>query len=207
MWTGSVVAPLRALIVALGGVFLAWLWYKQPVWMAMTFAALALLLSFFAYRVGRRFLPGHPRLAMSLMSGGLAATEAVLATVAAAVVIVIAVTLTVPAKTPAGTKELIGSLSTGVTAFIAAVFISRAGDPQDTSVGDRIAADFRRKYKRAPAAGETRESNVHYFQDDSTGERLVYGDEVAGISGWSASARKKRAAKLADELKSGSSNA
>jgi hypothetical protein len=128
---------------------------------------------------------------------------AAIAAVAGAVVVLLAVALTVPDGTATSTKETIGALSTGVTAFITAAFISWAGDADDSRVAEHIKSAFRARYDRA---GRAVRPGVHYFVAESPGEKWVYSEEYGGIVGWSHRARLRRARGIASELKTGNSD-
>jgi hypothetical protein len=66
-------------------------------------------------------------------------------------------------------------------------------------LGDRIKAKFYEHFDRDE--GQAREPRVTYLKPDSPAERWVYSEEYVEVEGWGRSARKKRAAGLAERLK------
>jgi len=129
-----------------------------------------------------------------------------IAALASGVVAIVTVALSVSDTASQDTKTLIGALTTGITGFVAASFISWAGDENDSRLGNHIRDAFRAVYKRAPSPVTPPPRGLYYFRADSPGERLVYSNEYRGIEGWSRAARRKRAAGIADELRSGASD-
>lgn len=205
----AVLKPLRvpalALLVGLGGVGLAVLWFDDK-WLLALAAVLALLVAGVASdALGRRSLPAHPVRARRLLEGWVLIPIA-LALVASAAVVVVTVELTLPTSEPSKptneTKELVGAISTGITAFLTAGFIAWTEDDKDSSLADHIKDAFQAKYTRpgTPKAG------AHEFVANSAGERWVFSDTYGGAEGWSGAARAKRAAGVAQELQEGSSN-
>jgi hypothetical protein len=184
---------------------LAWLWFNDLWWAAALIAIGASLAGWLAKELGTALLPGRPRWAVDALEWWIL-TPGAIAAAAAAVVVIVTVELTVPEGTATTTKELVGALSTGLTAFVTAAFISWAGDEKDSKLGSEIRKIFFTKYKRAPKAGEPRQAGVHYFATESAGERWVYSDKFGGIEGWGGDARRKRADEIAKELRSGASN-
>lgn len=197
--------PLRALVVALAGVGLAWLWFHQWWWIAVLvgiagcFAGLALDL------VGQKLLPAQPVMATRLMEWWIL-TPAMIAALASGAVAIVTVALAVPDSAKTDTKTLIGALTTGITGFVTTAFIGWVGDENDSRLGDHIRDAFRKAYKRVPDAGKPRSQGAHYFCAGSPGERWVYSDEYRGIQGWGRPARRRRAAGIAAELQKAASN-
>lgn len=189
--------PFRGLIVAISGVLLAYLWYDHHrVWaIAIGIAACTAGLALDAF--GKQLLPDRPVIGLWFLEGWVL-SPAALAAVGGALVVLITVALTVPDSAATSTKETIGALSTGVTAFITASFISWAGDDKDSKVADHIQAAFQSKYGRV---GDSR-AGVHLFAPESAGEQWVYSDEYGAIEGWGRAARRRRAIGIAAELKS-----
>ncbi len=189
-------APLRALLVGLAGVAIAWSWFKDQFVLAVAIAVVIALVGSVLDWLGRTLLlPDRPKTAVLFLEWWIL-TPAAMAAVASAVVVIVTVTLTIPedAKVDASTKQLIGTLSTGLTAFVTAAFISWSGDDKNSRLADHIRSVFQAKYKRDAAPG------VHVFPAESVGERWVYSDEFRGVEGWGRDARLKRAAGIAAAL-------
>jgi hypothetical protein len=197
----EVSTPLRGLVVAISGVLLTYLWYHHhPTW-AVVIGVGVCAVGFVLDAAGKAFLPNKPVLALWCLEGWML-VPAALAAVAGAVVILLTVKLAVPDGTATSTKGTISALSTGITAFITATFISWAGDAKDSKVADHVRTAFWAKYSRADGA---RKPGVHYFRAESPGEQWVYADERGGIEGWGRRARARRARAIAAELKTGNS--
>lgn len=196
----SLAAPLRALLVGLAGVLLAWLWFNGQVAYAALLALAAILAGALLDLLGRSLLPGRPKLAVRLLEWWIL-TPAAIAAVASAAVVVITVALTIgdDVEVSAATKELIASLSTGITAFVTAAFINWSGDDKDSQLADHIKEVFRHFYKRE---GDETNPQARTFPPGSAGERWVYSEEYSGIEGWGRSARIKRAEGIAAALSS-----
>jgi hypothetical protein len=193
--------PIRGLLVALAGVLLAYLWYDHHRIWAIIIGIAACLAGLVFDSVGKSLLPNKPVIALWFLEGWVL-TPAALAAVGGAVVVLVTVALTVPDAAATSTKETIGALSTGVTAFITASFISWAGDDKDSKVADHIQAAFQAKYGRP----DDPRTGVHHFVPESPGELWVYSDEYGAIQGWGRSARRRRAQAIAAELRSGRSD-
>jgi hypothetical protein len=193
LWT-----PFLALVVAVVGVLLAWLWFSDRGWIAGIIAAGVLFIGSIIDLIGRGMLPKRPVPAVYLMEGWIL-TPAMGGAVAAGVIIILAVALTVPDEAAIETKKLVGALGTGITAFITSVFISWAEDDKDSTLADHISDAFYEKYKRR-VDGQPPEPGVHYFEPGSPGERWVYSPEYGEISGWGRQARIKRAHGVANAL-------
>lgn len=165
----------------------------------MLTAAAACAAGLIAKEIGTALLPDRPRQAVDALEWWILTPGAFAAT-AAAVVVIVAVETTVPKGTATDTKELVGALSTGLTAFVTAAFIAWAGDEKDSTLGNEIREIFFAKYKREPDPGKPRERGVQYFPAGSAGERWVYSSEFGGVEGWGRDARRKRAQGIAHEL-------
>lgn len=203
---GDVATPIRGLLVALAGALLAYLWYEDQDVLGLdhrlvagVLAVVVCLVGLGLNWIGTQLLPDHPRPALWFLEGWVLAPAAI-AAVAAAIVVIVTVALTVPDTTATSTKETIGALSTGLTGFITAAFISWTGESDDSKVSDHIRSAFWAKYQREPTSG-TCPAGVHCFRAESSGERLVYSTEYEGIEGWNQSARRARAKGISEELK------
>lgn len=197
--------PARALAVALSGVGLAWLWFHGRWWIALIAGIAGCCAGITLDGAGRRLVVKRPVLATGLMEWWIV-TPAMIAALASGVVAVITVLLAVPDTAPQDTKTLIGALTTGLTGFVSASFISWAGDEKDSRIGDHIRDAFRAVFKRVPEPPAPPPAGIHYFAPDSAGERWVYSDEYRGVEGWGREARRRRAAGVAEELLSGASD-
>jgi hypothetical protein len=191
-------APLRALAVGLAGVALAWLWFNDLVAYALVLAAAVALAGAMLDAIGRWLLPANPTIAVRFLEWWIL-TPAALAAVASAIVVVVTVTLAVPDGSAFGqdTKELIGTLSTGLTAFVTAAFISWASDDKDSKLAEHIKETFRAKYSRE----DKPVPDTYVFAMKSDGVRWVYSDEFRTIEGWGRAARLRRARGIAGALK------
>lgn len=194
--------PLRALAVGLAGVGLTWLWFSDAVVLAIVLALTTAGAGTALDMIGRALLPGRPTLAIRFLEWW-ALTPAAIAALASAVVVVVTLTLAVPedVQVEPATKQLIATLSTGLTAFIAASFISWASDEKDSKLADHVREIFQEKYKRRDEDAGAQLPGIHYFPAESAGERWIYSSEFKGIEGWGRAARLKRAEGVAAELR------
>jgi hypothetical protein len=184
----SVLASLRALTVAIVGVFLALLWTRGLGWASISLAAGGILLGLALDWLGRGLLPDHPIAALQSMEWWLLA-PLTLAAAGAATVIIVAIELAVPEGTPADTKQLVAALAAGITAFVTSAFISWTGDQKDSILADHIQAVFEKAYMNS------------VFDDE--GERWVYSAWIDGLTGWGRQARLARAHGIANDLRPG----
>lgn len=195
----DLIAPVRALAVALGGVGLAKLWFDGQLVAAVGLAAGMVIAGIALDWIGKRLLPNQPTMALRFLEWWIL-TPAAIAAVASAIVVVVTVTATLPegSKLDQSTKTLIATLSTGLTAFVAAAFISWAADGKDSKLADHIRSTFQSRYRRGSG---TPPAGVHFFAPELPGERWVYSDEYKGIEGWGSDARVKRAEGIAQALR------
>jgi len=199
--------PLRALLVSMTGVLLAWAWFHDASWWVLPNVrwliapCLALALAGLGLeKVGIAVLPWYPRLALWLMESWII-TPAVIAAITAAVAVIVAVNLSVSDTATKETKQLAGALSSGIVGFLTSAFISWSGDQNDSTVSNRIRTNFQTKGKfKRRSTGPAVEAGVRYFKASSRGERLVFSEEFEGITGWGLSARWTRAERLAAEI-------
>lgn len=205
----AVLSPLRvpvlALVVGLGGVGLAWLWFNElEVFAVLSVVGLAAV-GVIADQIGRRLLPANPVASVWWLQWWILIPIA-LAVAGSAAVVVLTVELTLPEdvtpKPTTETKELVGAISTGITAFITAAFIAWTEDDKDSSLADHVRGAFWDKYTRPEKA----KSGQHAFAAGSPGELWVYSEAYGGAEGWGRAARRKRAAGVAEELRTKGSN-
>ena len=187
--------PARALLVALAGVLLAWLWFEGNVGLAIVLAIGFIVIAAVLTLLGDRILARWPKTGVRLLEAWIL-LPTLAAAIGSAVVIAVAVELTLPDGTPTETKELISALSTGITSFITAVSVSWASDDDDSRLADFIRDRFYAHFKRQPGTAANT-SQVVYFTAGSPCERWVYAEETGGIAGWSRPSRLKRAAEIA----------
>lgn len=192
--------PAQALVVALAGVGVAWLFLNGDWLLSLVLVGLGALAGVALDHWGKKRLPAHPVSAVYLLQGWLLIPLAV-AVLAAAGVIVITIELTLPDGTGTETKELVGALSTGLVTFLTAGFVSWASDDKNSQLADHVKGTFQEKYTRP---GKDK-GDAHQFAAGSTGELWVYGGEFQGIEGWGWDARLKRARGIETELASGES--
>lgn len=181
----SLLVPLRAAVVSLLGLWLAWSWFTQKSWLPLVIVAAIIALAHICDAAGKRALPRRPVMAVLLMEFWIL-SPAMLAALASCAVVVAAVELQVPKDAPPVDTQLAKTLATALTTFLTSGFIAWAGDQNKSPVARRIKTAFERAYK-----------NVSLPRDV---ERLVYSDAVAGIEGWSQAARWDRARRLAPHV-------
>jgi len=176
-------APLRALAVGLAGVGLAWLSYNGQPLLALLVAGGTAAAGVLIDQLGRAVLPNRPVLATRLMEWW-TLTPAAIAALGSAIVVFVTVALTVPDDSSVGreAKELISTLSTGLTAFVTAAFISWAGDDKDSRLADHMKGVFQETYVREKE-GTAVTRGKKGFPAGSPGERWVHANEYGGIEG------------------------
>lgn len=203
--TGDLPRPFLALMVALGGVTLAWVWINEENHScAIGVIIVGMLLGRGCEWTGILLLPKYPKQALYFMEFSVI-SPALVAAVASGAIVLISIALSPPEGVSVETKQVLTTLSAGISAFLTAGFLGWTGEKGDSKLANRIRGKFQEKYQRhIPQA--TKILGVHYFKADSPGERWVYSGAYRGISGWGREARKKRAQGLADELKSRGSN-
>jgi hypothetical protein len=194
---GSLVTPIRALLIAMLGAGLAWLWFREgtsgnaiaPVddrLLAVLLVIAALIIALLIDALGRGLLSKHPRAAVEPLEWWLVAPMS-LAAAAAAAAIVVTVELTTPDGTAVATKEVIAAVATAITAFLSSSFVDWAGDDKDSKLSDRIQSQFEAKYQG-------------YFKPESAGELYVFSGSYKGADGWGRASRRIRAAGIAERL-------
>jgi hypothetical protein len=202
---GSLVAPIRALVVSLAGVWLAASWlagHPGPPLRTLVAGGCA---TWFLDRIGHWFLPSRPRAAVLFMECWILAPM-IVAVGASAAVVLVTVHLAVPESTPVDRKTLISAATAAVTGFLTSGFVAWTGDKDASRASKRIQRAFQAAFSR-PDPHQVRAPHVHYFRADSVGERLVFGDDILGLSGWNRDARWARAKALAHELSTRASDA
>lgn len=185
----DLIVPFRALVVALGGVSIVLLWFGGHYLIAVGVVAVGIALGRGAAALGDRLLPEHPVTALEILEFSVLAPGTVAAT-ATALITIVGVELAV--EEPPELKAAASALATGIASFLTAVFVSWAGDRDDSSLASFIRGIFRAHYKRMPPTPQ-RERRVKYFPRESDGERWVYSDEFKGVSSWGRQSRRKRA--------------
>lgn len=172
-------SPLRALLVSLVGAWWASLWFGGTRWAVVLVALGAIVVGLLFDLVGRSLPPEKPLLKISMMEWWVV-IPMVLATVGAAAAIIVTVTLTTPDGTATATKETIGAVATAITAFLAAGFVDRAGDDDDSRLSDRIKEHFYSEYATT-------------FKTNSPADLYVFAGSYGNATGWGRSARRIRA--------------
>lgn len=192
----EVLVPLRALVIALVGVGLAWTWFKGYWWLVVLISIASIFSGILFERHGAGQLPGDPLRAVRMMEFWVLSPAAVSA-LAAMIVVAVSVALTAPKGTPTATKELLTATSGALTAFLTSAFIDWTGDKDDSRTANRIRDQFYAHYQRADTSHTPgRHDNVYYFEAGSVGERWVYSNEFGGITGWGYDARRRAFPKL-----------
>jgi hypothetical protein len=201
---GHALIQVRALLIALAGVGLAWLWIHGAGPLVILPPLLAFAAGWAVDWIGRMLLlPDHPEWAVRFLEWWIL-LPASIAAAAGSLVVIAAISLAAPDKAAESTKALLTSLAAGLTAFLTGSFISWAGDDKDSSLADHMAGAFQAKYKRK--SGPTVTPGVRYFAPDSKGELWVYSNAFGGVEGWGRGARTARAAGIAEELRTGASD-
>jgi len=190
------VVPIRALVISITGVVIAYLWFSRSYVALATLVATGTGLGWVCAILGDYLLPSKPVLALELLELSIFAPATVAAAGAAAVTVV-GVELT-GTGTPES-KALAAVLATGITTFISVVIMSWAGDKEDSSLSNFIRDRFRAHFKRT-AAGVSDTARVKYFDAESDGELWVQSHDFKGVSGWHRGARRRRARGVAAEL-------
>lgn len=203
--SGSLSAPLKALMISLVSVWLASRWLNYDHATPLIIAGVIIFVAYLCDWLGRACLPDSPRIALVFLELWIFAPLMVGALASAAMVI-ISVHLSLPEGTTPERKETVGAITTALTTFLTAGFISWIGERDDSRFAERIKRIFYSKYKR-PKPDEPRIEGVKYFQPASRGERLVYSNEYEGIEGWGRGARLHRARELSNEVAAGTSDA
>jgi hypothetical protein len=187
---------LRAVLVALAGVMIAFFWFNGDWAFSVAFVGGGLVIGVIAQSLGERQLPDHPERALEVMEFSVIA-PATVAAAAAALVIIVSVSLTVTGDEDI--KALAAAMATGITAFLTTTLIEWTGDKEDSKVANRIRQTFWAHYNRTGYPVPPGE-RVKLFAPDSDGERWVYSAEFKGIDGWGREARRTRARGIAQCL-------
>ena len=200
----GLVAPLRALVLAVSGCWLAWSWTDEfrvvPVFVIVALMAAGLLCE----RAGRALLPERPVSAVIAMEFWILVPMS-LGVIASAAIIGLAMRFALPASAPAAEQEIMKSLSAALGAFLTAGFIAWSSDKNESPVARRVQRAFFDAYGRYQQ-GQHSVKGVKYFAADSDGERWVFSEAVGGIEGWGHEARLRRARGIAEEIRNRTSD-
>lgn len=187
----------RALLVALAGVVLSKWWFHGDRLWCIGIVVGIVVLGFVIEWIGEHaFLPDHPVAAVYLMEWWILVPMA-LGVAASAGVIIAAVELTVPdtVKDPV-IKETAGAISSGLSSFLTASFISSLGDRDKSAIADRIKTRLQGKYTRDDPAP----AHKKHLDAESAAELYLNSDIFKGLSGWDRETRIARAHGLAKEM-------
>jgi hypothetical protein len=204
MWT-SVLTPLRSLLIALGSLLLAYWYFSGDQWRYLAVVAAAMLvgLGLALDQLGRLLLKAkQPKAGVRLMEWWILAPSGI-AAIASAVIIIIAVELAAPDDASSATKELLGALSAGITAFLTTMWIDPS-EKADATIGDRVQSACFRSY--SSMIGKDTNSrlaqvlNVQAFADPEQSPNI----SVGTVPDWKQKSRKLRA-KVIDQEVRGSS--
>jgi hypothetical protein len=206
--------PLLALVFALGGAGLAWLWFKG---LGVVAIALVLALVSVGWALGalaRAALPDEPVRAVRLMDGQVIAIAGTTAG-AAALAIILGVTIVAPeaaADAPAEVKQaaselkaVLTAIATALAAFITSLALK--AENIDSTIGDRVKAMFYDAYPgENPATSAIPPQPVdprrrRVLPAQSRAEQAVYSD--GAIPDWSRENRLLRATRLQKEIDEG----
>jgi hypothetical protein len=191
--------PLRALLVALGGVFLAWSFFAGGQWIVVSLLIAVALLSAGALleQAGRAALARDwVKQGFLLMESWILVPSGI-AAVAAAIVIILGVALVAPESASSDVKALIGAVSTGVTAFLTTIWIDPSGKDADSDVSSRIQSAALAQYgdRDTPGSRLGQVLNEGTFADPNAAP-----GGVGTVDGWGYAARRLRAKAIAQEL-------
>ena len=181
------------LLVSIGGVAAAILWFY--VWKPLAFlpSVVALLLGFGLDRVAQRKLDADDPVAATKWIYGWAFVPFAIAVAAAGAVIIVAVRLDPGDKPPVERKEVFSAAATAIGTFLVAMFVKGADEADETWVGARFKKKFQARFRgRFPRQAG---------QAASLGEVAVESEQDLGFQGWGAAARKQRAQIVAEELR------
>lgn len=200
-----VVTPLRALLIALGSVLLAYWFFSGGVLIVLAVAVALVLVGagFVLERLGRRRLTSSnpdPETGVRLMEWWVLVPSG-LAAVASAIVIIVAVLLAAPDDASNASKELLSSLAAGITAFLTTMWIDPSKDI-DSTIGERIQSACFDAFSARVGTPNTRLAQVLndvVFPDPATTES---GKNVGTVDDWSHEGRILRAKVIAQELTS-----
>jgi hypothetical protein len=185
------VRALPSLLVGLGGVGLALLWFYVAKPLAVAPPVVAFVLGFCGDQMTRRTLAHDKPVAATKWVYGWSLVPLSFAIGAAGAVIVIAVSLN-PDSGSNTRKEIVSAAVAAVGAFLVAAFVESAGDADENWIGGRFKKRLQERYKDS----FRRDAN----EPASEAELAVKEDAVLGFQGWGRDARKKRAQILADWL-------
>jgi hypothetical protein len=200
---GDVVRPLRLLVVTGLGLIVAVPLFDGQYGTVALLAGGAVVAALVLDGIGQALLPGRPRAALAFMEGWVLAPASV-AVVVSGVAVVLGFSLTPASNVPPFPAEIMKAGGAAVAAFLGG-FVSWVGEKDDTRVADRIRRHFWAHYDR-PKKGR-RTPRKHYFKPESRGELAVYSEAIEGCEGWGLVDRWGRARIIAEELKSGDSDA
>lgn|GEM_PF-2096998 len=181
--------PAYALLVSLVGVGLAMLWLRvENGWLlAVVTSGVGIGAGYAALAVGKRILPAAPTKGRATMEWWILAPGTI-AAASSALVIGITIAMTVPDGTEADVKTLITTISTAITSFVAAGFITTATKDPDSVVASAASSAFAQAFtttwsKRFP----NRASDVGQWATST---------QAPGASGWGLAARTYRAEQI-----------
>lgn len=192
----SFIDPLRALLFALGGAGLAWVWTQVSPWAALGIVAVIFIVSWVLSKVGEGYVGTDDRRAMRLMETRVV-TLGIVTAAAGAIGILIAVQLAAPEGTAALTTKVLATVSGALVAFVTSLFVD--ADKADAAVGAYIAKVFQAGYVReghgAPGLVELKVgSDAHLAVMSST---------AFGLTDWTRENRRERLRYLLGEKGNG----
>jgi hypothetical protein len=181
-----------SLVVALGGVGVALLWFYVWKPLAVVPSAVAFLLGLAADQWTKRELAADDPVGATKPAYGWALVPLAFAIAAAGAVIIIAVALDPGDKPPAERKEIFSAAAAAFGAFLVSMFVKDAEEADEKWIGARFKKRFQERFRdrfpREPGGPASR------------GELAVRSEADLGFSGWGRVARKQRAAIVAEEI-------
>jgi hypothetical protein len=200
--------PIRALVFALSGAVLAWLWYNVNVLIPIAAVVFVWIVGVLMEKYGVSRLPDHPVQALRWLEYRVIAIAALTAA-AAAVAIVLGVEVAAPGKAEGDAAEIaaqkeaikaiVSSVGAALAAFVAALAIK--AEDADEDIGSRVQGYFFAAYgedetsppRHVFTSRPRRENGRILLPRESPGLLAVYDDHYRNLTDWTRKNRVKRA--------------
>jgi uncharacterized membrane protein YjjB (DUF3815 family) len=187
-----------ALLVAFGGVALAFLVDSRHYWLAGALVVAPLAIGLAGDLAARRLLPKNPVAAVKIMELWVL-VPGTLGAIGAGLVIFVAIRLEASDALKGAPKHLLAAIAGAVSTFLTNLVIKSADDADSGWTGAHVKARFLSSYLRHEA-GRPHQPGCYYFKKGSVAELWVQSDGYHGVSGWGWTARRTRAQKIAERL-------
>ncbi|SRR6266545_451903 len=176
---------IPGLLVALAGVGLAWLAFRQSLWLAAVIVAVPIAFGLGTFWWGKRLLARHkPVEALKFMEWGVLVPGTVVAVVAG-LLIGAGVFLEPAEGASVETKKLLAASLAAIGGFLTASFIKSGEEADAQWTGVLIKAAFEDVYRDS-------------FPQGSDAWKALYTESWRGLTGWSRAERRRRAEIIAD---------